>query len=260
MNIQVLVAAHKKFPMPADKDLYLPVLVGATKNYKNGIKYQRDDEGDNISYKNSNYNELTAIYWAWKNLDADVIGLVHYRRLFSMSRKRELDNILNRNDIESLLDKAPIILPKKRNYYIETNYSHYVHAHHKEPLDETRKVIQKNYPKYLNAFDSVMKQKSAHMFNMFIMKNKEFKQYASWLFDILFEVERNIDISDYSVQEARVFGYISELLLDVWIETNDKKYIETNWIQIGDRKLILKALNFIKRKFNIGNKEKITHF
>lgn len=260
MDIQVLVAAHKKFPMPADKDLYLPVLVGATKNYKNGIEYQRDDQGDNISYKNPNYNELTAIYWAWKNLDADVIGLVHYRRLFSTSRKRELDNILNRNDIESLLDKAPIILPKKRNYYIETNYSHYVHAHHKEPLDETRKVIQKNYPKYLNAFDSVMKQKSAHMFNMFIMKNKEFKQYASWLFDILFEVEKNIDISDYSVQEARVFGYISELLLDVWIETNNKKYIETNWIQIGDRKLILKALNFIKRKFNIGNKEKITHF
>jgi hypothetical protein len=158
------------------------------------------------------------------------------------------------------LGKAPIILPKKRNYYIETNYSHYVHAHHKEPLDETRKVIQKNYPKYLNVFDSVMKQKSAHMFNMFIMKNKEFKQYASWLFDILFEVEKNIDISDYSVQEARVFGYISELLLDVWIETNNKKYIETNWIQIGDRKLIPKALNFIKRKFNIGNKEKITHF
>ncbi|MCH4059446.1 MAG: DUF4422 domain-containing protein [Pediococcus pentosaceus] len=260
MKIKVMVAAHKEFPMPENKDLYMPVLVGATKNYKEGIDYQRDDEGKNISLKNPNFNELTAVYWAWKNLDADAIGLVHYRRLFSKGGKRELDNILNRNDIESLLGKAPIILPKKRNYYIETNYSHYVHAHHKEPLDETRKVIQKNYPKYLNVFDSVMKQKSAHMFNMFIMKNKEFKQYASWLFDILFEVEKNIDISDYSVQEARVFGYISELLLDVWIETNNKKYIETNWIQIGDRKLIPKALNFIKRKFNIGNKEKITHF
>jgi hypothetical protein len=158
------------------------------------------------------------------------------------------------------LDKAPIILPKKRNYYIETNYSHYVHAHHKEPLDETRKVIQKNYPKYLNTFDSVMKRRSAHMFNMFIMKNREFKQYASWLFDILFEVEKNIDISDYSVQEARVFGYISELLLDVWIETNNKKYIETNWIQIGDRKIIEKAVNFLSRKFLPDTNRKKTHF
>ncbi|RXI21052.1 DUF4422 domain-containing protein [Pediococcus pentosaceus] len=259
MDIQVLVAAHKKFPMPADKNLYLPVLVGATKNYKNEIEYQRDDEGENISQKNPSYNELTAIYWAWKNLDADVIGLVHYRRLFSMGRKRELDNILSRDDIEALLNKAPIILPKKRNYYIETNYSHYVHAHHKEPLDETRKIIQKNYPEYLKAFDLVMKRKSAHMFNMFIMKNEEFKQYASWLFDVLFKVEKNIDISDYSVQETRVFGYISELLLDVWVETNNKEFTETKWIQIGDRKLVPKAINFLKRKF-ITNSEKRTHF
>jgi hypothetical protein len=92
------------------------------------------------------------------------------------------------------------------------------------------------------------------------MKNREFKQYASWLFDILFEVEKNIDISDYSVQEARVFGYISELLLDVWIETNNKKYIETNWIQIGDRKIIEKAVNFLSRKFLPDTNRKKTHF
>ncbi|KRN47847.1 lipopolysaccharide biosynthesis glycosyltransferase [Pediococcus pentosaceus] len=254
-----MVAAHKEFPMPENKDLYMPVLVGAAKNYKEEIDYQRDDEGENISLKNPNFNELTAVYWAWKNLDADAIGLVHYRRLFSKGGKRELDNILNKEQIEQLLDRAPIVLPKKRKYYIESNYSHYVHAHHKEPLDETRKVIQKNYPKYLNAFDLVMKQKSAHMFNMFIMKNKEFKQYANWLFDVLFEVKKNVNISEYSVQEARVFGYISELLLDVWIETNNKRYIETNWIQIGNRKLILKALNFLKRKFS-SSSEKKTHF
>ncbi|GEP18434.1 DUF4422 domain-containing protein [Pediococcus pentosaceus] len=259
MKIKVMVAAHKEFPMPENKDLYMPVLVGAAKNYKEEIDYQRDDEGENISLKNPNFNELTAVYWAWKNLDADAIGLVHYRRLFSKGGKRELDNILNKEQIEQLLDRAPIVLPKKRKYYIESNYSHYVHAHHKEPLDETRKVIQKNYPKYLNAFDLVMKQKSAHMFNMFIMKNKEFKQYANWLFDVLFEVKKNVNISEYSVQEARVFGYISELLLDVWIETNNKRYIETNWIQIGNRKLILKALNFLKRKFS-SSSEKKTHF
>lgn len=84
MKIQILVAAHKKFPMPTAAG-YLPVLVGAKKNYKADIPYQRDDEGDNISEKNPNYNELTAIYWAWKNLkDVDAVGLVHYRRLFSI--------------------------------------------------------------------------------------------------------------------------------------------------------------------------------
>lgn len=254
-----MVAAHKKFPMPKDKDLYMPVLVGAVKNYKSDIDYQRDDEGENISFKNPNFNELTAVYWAWKNLDADVIGLVHYRRLFSTGRKRELDNVLNKDQIEKLLDKAPIIVPKKRRYCIESNYSHYVHAHPKEPLDATRNVIAENYPRYLDAFDRVMKKRSAHMFNMFIMKKKEFNQYSEWLFDVLFEVEKRIDISEYSVQDARVFGFLAERLVDVWLQTNDKHFVETNWIQLGDIKHLSKYINFLKRKF-LKNTNKKTHF
>ncbi|MCS8571617.1 DUF4422 domain-containing protein [Pediococcus pentosaceus] len=260
MKIKVMVAAHKEFPMPENKNLYLPVLVGATKNYKEGIDYQRDDVGENISLKNPNFNELTAVYWAWKNLDADAIGLVHYRRLFSKGGKRELDNILNKEQIEQLLEEAPIVLPKKRKYYIESNYSHYVHAHPEEPLDVTRDVIAEKYPRYLNAFDQVMHKTSAHMFNMFIMKKKEFNQYSEWLFDVLFKVEDRIDISGYSVQDARVFGFLSERLMDVWIEANNKKYVEEKWIQLGERKIMLKALNLIKRKFIKDSKKKITHF
>lgn len=62
MDAKVLVAAHKVFPMPADKKTYLPILVGAVKNFKQGIKFQRDDNGRNISEKNPHYNELTAMY------------------------------------------------------------------------------------------------------------------------------------------------------------------------------------------------------
>lgn len=259
MKIKVMVAAHKEFPMPRNRDLYMPVLVGATKNYKEGIDYQRDDEGENISLKNPNFNELTAVYWAWKNLDADVIGLVHYRRLFSKGGKRELDNILNKEQLEQLLDKAPIVLPKKRKYYIESNYSHYVHAHPKEPLEATRDVIAKNYPRYLAAFDQVMHKTSAHMFNMFVMKKKEFNQYSEWLFGVLFKVEERIDISEYSVQDARVFGFLAERLMDVWIIANDKKYLESKWIQLGSRHIFLKILNLLKRKF-LKKTNKRTHF
>ncbi|KZX38807.1 DUF4422 domain-containing protein, partial [Pediococcus acidilactici] len=231
MDVKIMVAAHKEFPMPKERELYLPVLVGAKKNYKPGIDYQRDDDGENISEKNPNYNELTAIYWAWKNLNVDAVGLVHYRRFLSKKRKRDLESILNKQDVEELLAKTPIILPKKRKYYIETNYSHYVHAHHQEPIDVTRKVIVDKYPEYLDAFDQMMKRTSAHMFNMFVMKKELFDEYAMWLFDILGEVEKQIDISEYSVQEARVFGYLAERLMDVWILTNGFNYTEVNWIQ-----------------------------
>ncbi|WP_412988391.1 DUF4422 domain-containing protein [Pediococcus siamensis] len=249
MEIKILVAAHKNFPMPKNRKLYLPVLVGATQNYKAGINFQRDDQGKNISIKNPNYNELTAVYWAWKNLSADAVGLVHYRRFLSLHKQRNIEKILNQEETEDLLNKKPIILPKKRNYYIETNYTHYMHAHHVEPLDITRQIILETYPDHIKSFDKVMNSRKAHMFNLFIMKKEYFDNYAYWLFTILFKLEKKIDIQDYSVQESRVFGYLSELLLDVWINKNNFEFSEVNWIQIGKRNLGKKILNFFKRKF-----------
>ena len=169
MKIKILVAAHKRFPIPT-ADGYLPILVGAVKNYQSGIKYQRDDEGYNISSKNPNYNELTAVYWAWKNLkDVDAIGLVHYRRLFFDGKPYSLNNVLSVKKIEKLLTTYDVIVPKKRNYYIETNYSHYIHAHHKKPLNKTRDIIAENYPQYLSNFDKVMHRRKAHMFNICLL-------------------------------------------------------------------------------------------
>jgi hypothetical protein len=80
VNIKVIVATHKPYRMP-DDPMYLPLHVG--KNGGEGFGIQGDDTGDNISHKNASYCELTGLYWAWKNLDADAIGLVHYRRHFT---------------------------------------------------------------------------------------------------------------------------------------------------------------------------------
>ena len=257
MKIKILIAAHKKFPMPAVPG-YLPVLVGAKKNYKPDIPYQRDDEGDNISEKNPNYNELTAIYWAWKNLkDVDAVGLVHYRRLFFEKKPYNLNNVISVEKVHQLLQKYDVLLPKKRNYYIETNYSHYIHAHYKEPLDKTREIIKNSYPAYLKEFDRVMKNRKAHMFNMFIMRKEAFDSYCNFMFDVLGKLEDTIDISNYSVQEARVFGYISELLMDVWLYTTKESYKEISWGQIGSKHLVKKAISFVNRKFGLKTK---THF
>ena len=241
-----------------DKKGYLPILVGAVKNYKPGIEYQRDDEGENISAKNPNYNELTAVYWAWKNLkDVDAIGLVHYRRLFFDSKPYNLNNVISVENVEDLLTKYDVILPKKRNYYIETNYSHYIHAHHQEPLDKTREIIRTNYPQYLSKYDQIMKRRKAHMFNMFIMKRDAFESYCTFIFGVLGKLEKNINLTGYSTQEKRVFGYISELLMDVWLETNTFRYTELNWGQLGGKKDIKKAIYLIKRKIGIKTN---THF
>lgn len=252
-----MVAAHKKFPMPEDSRLYMPVLVGAKENYIHGIDYQRDDDGENISIKNPNYNELTAVYWAWKNLrDVDAVGLVQYRRL--LCSKKNKHEILSKQEIVSLLKNNDVILPKKRKYYIETNYSHYMHAHHVEPIKTVRAIIVQEYPEYICSFDKVMNRRGAHMFNMFVMKKGKFDEYAKWLFGILQEAEKRIDISTYSTQESRVYGYISELLMDVWIEKNNIDYTEVAWKQLGEKHYFKKVFYFIYRKFGSGVGK--THF
>lgn len=256
MDIKVIVATHKKYQMPKD-DMYMPLHVG--KEGKSDLGYIGDNTGENISAKNLYYCELTGIYWAWKNLNCDYIGLSHYRRHFSISKKLpkdiegRIDNTIEYKDVCKILKDTDIILPKKRNYYIENLYSHYEHTMYIEPLNETRKIIEEKCPKYLEEFDRLHKRTSAHMFNMFIMKKEILNNYCTWLFDILFELEGRVPPEQYDKFHSRYLGRISELLLDVWINTNDLKYKEVKVIDIEKVDWLKKGSSFLKAKF-LGEK------
>lgn len=249
MNVKILVATHKNYAMPKD-DVYLPVFVGKDLHPDVNHTFQGDNTGDNISKKNAAYNELTAMYWGWKNLDLDAMGLVHYRRYLSLNHRKSLDKVLSGQQVQDLLKDNDIILPTKRRYYIETNKSHYLHAHHHEPFEVMDQVIHQKYALYGDAFDIVMKRTWAHMFNMFIMKKKPLNEYLTWMFAVLADVEERTDISSYSTYEKRVYGFLSELLLDVWLEvhpqyqTKEVNYVfmeHTNWLKKGGK--------FVVRKF-----------
>ncbi len=247
-DIKIIIATHKTYQMPKDS-MYLPLHVGA--EGKADLGYLKDNSGDNISEKNANYCELTGLYWAWKNLEADYIGLAHYRRHFCLksSKGDKWQKILTKEQLEPLLQKHDIILPNPRNYFIETNYDQYVHAHHAEDLDTTREILQERYPDYLPIYDDYMKRTIGHRFNMFIMKKEIFDAYCSWLFEILFELEKRLDISDYSKNDARVFGFVSERLIDVWIENNKLSYLEMPVEFMEKENWLKKGSAFLKRKF-----------
>lgn len=254
MDIKILVAAHKKYQMP-EEEIYLPLHVG--KEGKTDLGYQGDNTGDNISIKNSNYCELTGLYWAWKNLDCEYVGLCHYRRYFTDKaflgripyRNRKFDMILYKSQVEELLAKYDVIVPKKRNYYIESIRSHYAHAHKLKDLEETEKIIQEKYPDYTDAFNKVMDGKELHLFNMFIMKKKDFDQYCQWLFDILFELEKRVDISDYDSYQKRIFGFLSERLFNVWLEKNKFNIVYMPTFNAEKIQWGKKIYQFVKRKF-----------
>lgn len=251
-SIKVIIATHKKYIMPKDS-MYIPLHVGKTG--KEGLGYIGDNTGGNISEKNPYFCELTGLYWAWKNLNEDYIGLAHYRRHFSLGKKLckdipgRVNSILTLEEADKILNNADIILPKKRNYYIENLYSHYKHTMYIKPLDVTRDIIEEKYPEYIKEFDLLHKRTSAHMFNMMIMKKEILNDYCEWLFDILFELEKRVDISKYDAFHSRFFGRVSELLLDVWINTNGLKYEEVRVIDIEKVNWLKKGFAFLMAKF-----------
>ena len=251
-SVKIIVATHKKYQMPSD-EVYLPLHVGAYG--KESIGYKRDDEGDNISSKNPFFCELTGLYYAWKNVKADYIGLVNYRRYLTLERVKEdkFNNILTKSQVQELIKENDIILPNMRNYYIENLYDHYKHTMYVEPLDETRKIISKKYPEYLAEFDKLHERKTAHMFNMFVMRKDILNDYCTWLFDILFELEKKFKNKKYDAFHSRFYGRISELLLDVYINTNNLKYKEIYFMDMEKVNWAKKGTSFLKAKF-LGKK------
>lgn len=255
MNVKVIIATHKKYQMPKD-DMYVPVHVGA--KGKESIGYTGDDSGDNISEKNPQYCELTGMYWAWKNLDADYYGLAHYRRHFKGRNKSKnlFEQILTKEEVLELTKKYKIIVPKKRKYYIETLYSHYAHTHYAEHLDITREIINEKYPDYVYAYDEVVKQTYGHMFNMMIMEKTFYNDYCEWLFNILFELEKRVPTQELSTFQNRFYGRVSEIIFNVWLKYqidsgNIKKneVTEVPCLHMEKINWIKKGTSFLKAKF-----------
>ena len=256
MDIKILVATHKKYWMPED-DVYVPIHVG--REGKEPLGYLKDNTGDNISLKNANYCELTGLYWAWKNLNCEYIGLCHYRRYFANKAKSsDLSDkkaaIFHRQDYEVLLQKYDVILPKKRNYYIETVRSQYEHAHNKRDLDEAEKIMQELYPEYSDCFTKVMNRTKLHILNMFVMKKELFEEYCKWLFTILFKLEKRINVEKYDDYQKRVYGFLAERLFNVWLEKQRLKIIEADIVNLENVNWLDKIGKFMIRKMWRGNK------
>lgn len=252
MDIRIIVAAHKTYWMPRDP-VYLPLQVGAAG--KEPMGFQSDADGDNISLYNPYYCELTDLYWAWKNLSCDVVGLCHYRRYFAhrtlaRSPEKKRKAIFHQEDYEALLREYDVIVPEKRHYYIESVRSQYEHVHHKHNLDLVGQIIAKRYPAYKAAFETVMERRSLYLWNMFVMDKERFDAYCTWLFDILFLLEPSVNLKDCSSYEARVFGFLAERLWNVWLEKQQLRKVEVPVVMLENVNWPRKISQFLKRKFN----------
>ena len=104
-----------------------------------------------------------------------------------------------------------------------------------------------------SAYDTLDQLKSVHAKILAEMKKELADSYCSFIFDILFELEKQTNPSQYNKYQARLYGYISELLLDVWIMQNNLKYKEVPFINMEKTKWLKKGSSFLKAKF-LGKK------
>lgn len=204
---------------------------------------QLDSEGDNISEKNSNYCELTGLYWMWKNSKSDIIGLTHYRRFFSL--KNDSKSILTENKIREILQNYDLILPKK---WISTKsvYNIYKDRHTAEDLDECKNIIKEICPEYISSYEKIIDGHQMHAFNMFIGSKMLINEYCEWLFTIFDKLESKIDISNRDTYQKRIYGFLSERLFNVWIDYKKLKVYECFCLNTEEKKLT-KIKRFIKK-------------
>lgn len=246
----IYVVSHKdvKNDFP---DGYKSIIVNANKNNAKGDLY--DNVGDNISYKNGSYCELTAIYWLWKNNDDDYVGIDHYRRFFLNK-----GSLLKNSDAIFMLDKDRVILPQKEKFTKKMSTLYWSTCGYKEDLKVMRNAIIKLTPDYLEDFDAFFKQNEMYCYNMSFMSRQNYNRYCAWLFPILQEIENTLDRNSNGEANRkgyykRIYGFMSERLLNVYISHNDISVIELPVKFIGKKPTlgqhILTKVGKMKDKF-----------
>lgn len=245
-----------------DNPLYIPVRCGAVYDDREGITMLGDDTGDNISEKRMSYCELTVQYWAWKNVKADYYGLCHYRRYIGFAGKKYETGIEEANNgcvVEQCLDQTRVakhcLNEEEMRKVIEdydiiaidpikidiTNYGAMKGSpdyHNMDDVDLAMDIIKRKYPQMITAVDSYMHHSpNCWLYNCWVMKADIFDEYSRWLFEILTEIEANVDNSYYSQQMYRTPGTLGERLWGIYL---------TYLIEQGKRRIKRQQLVFFK--------------
>lgn len=195
-----------------NKDIYIPINGGSGLRDDKWVSENAifDDIGDNISGKNKLMNEMTSIYWIWKHYDEignpEYIGHNHYRRFF----KRE--DFLDYKKYDLIISK-PIFSSDQYTLVWQYNYYHKI-----EDLQRCVDVIRKHNKDFGDSFANYLNSSGTNYApcNIFIMKKDLFFEWCEFLFKIMFDLEKEIDISGRDNYQKRALCFLSERIFNFW--------------------------------------------
>lgn len=244
-TIRIVVSCHKPFACPKS-EIYLPVHVGAADADRPLEGAVPDNKGQNISSRNFTFCELTAQYWAWKNLRADYVGQCHYRRYFVFDGKRRVAN--DHGQIEApLLDDdairafrleddalsrtaiagADAIVPRSwdvrftrtpagvkrtvRDHMV--GYGLVSHG----TLDRLEELVNSISPAYAPFVTNYLNSPNYLGYNCFVLGRPLFDELCAFEFPILLEFDRTFVYEGIPTIQKRVCGFLGEVLFSAFV-------------------------------------------
>lgn len=228
-EIKILVSCHRPYSVP-NYPFLLPIQVGSALSDEHFSGFLHDDSGENISHKNLCYCELTAQYWAWKNIKASHIGFFHYRRylyprchpgsVYCIRKAPPTSKLLEHlgyEEFPQLIEQYDMILPRGEDMHMSVR-EHYANApwHHGHDMELIQNILLERHPQMEQAMERYLSGTICYFGNIYIMRWNIFCDYCAWLFPLLAEFDQRADVSCYSVQERRVDGYLAERLLGIY--------------------------------------------
>ena len=262
-QLKIITTYFDSIPFGIPKgNFFAPIQAGKAVS-KTALNMLGDNSGDNISEKNKTFGEYTAWYYLWKNIktlypDLQYIGFAHYRRFIAI-RKTGKKTIYKFNKIPdmskdcdkyiSALQDCDILTTNKL-IFSENRKTQFLKYHNKDDYFKLLSVIDKLYPDYSSSFNHIFENTNYLTLSIFVCRVETFNKYCEWFFNILFELEKQIDTDSYSDYQKRTIAFLAERLLDVWIYHNNIKTKEYPlYFIFGFKKVFNYLINKIKNVF-----------
>jgi hypothetical protein len=235
IKIAVCYYDNNHFGIPKD-EIFLPLQAGK-KLSKVNLNILGDDTGDNISEKNKTFGEYSAWYWVWKNIkklypQIEYAGLAHYRRFFALDRKTLFIDSINIKKLPDMSGYGDIFIKElqncdmiriKRLVFPYNRIVQFSRSHDISNYFCIKQIVQDLHPEYIKSFNHIFENTNRMSIPLIAARYEILDDYFSWLFPILFEAERRIDVSKYSNYQKRIFAFLAERLTDVYTYHNKLK-------------------------------------
>ena len=261
-SLKVLVAYHRRSLVVRD-DVYVPILAGAAvtaerskdgkifleRDFLSELQY-RDDSGTNVSVMNRSLNEMSVVYWAWKNYEAlgdpDFFGLAHYRRFFIADEllplprhrwypKSELylygdeetfKAAISSQSLLARLSDADVLCSYrypaaclKRGASLRSCRDRFVQMMGADKgflYDEMERLVLAARPDMRAEIEYMRSHSDHYVCNMFVMPKAEFFRYCEFIFPILFKLAE-MNAGETDVERSRAPGFLAEFLTSLFI-------------------------------------------